>query len=261
MPKTENTVYGAPCWVDLTNTNLEGTKAFYNALFGWEFQDMGEDFGHYNIITVGPDRVGGAMQYSAEFMGPVEINAWSIYFAVADAEAALKSAVEHGGSVVAPPMQVADQGSNAVAVDSTGAVYGVWQPNQMRGFDRWGEHGFPGWFELQTRDFDASCAYYSTVLSAELGDEPMSDDMRYKTLNIGGMPYAGIFEATSHLPEGAPNCWTIYFIVDNTDAAIETALANGGQVVIPATDSPYGRMAGLTDPAGTYFFVIQGGED
>ncbi|MCA9833766.1 MAG: VOC family protein [Thermomicrobiales bacterium] len=259
MPANDKVIYGAPCWVDLTNGNLEGTKAFYHALFGWEFEDMGEDFGHYNIITIGEDAVGGCMQYSPEFMGPVEINAWSVFFSQPDAEAALQTAVAHGGSVVAPAMKVAQQGTNAAAADPTGAAYGVWQPDQRVGFDRWGEHGFPGWFELQTRDFDASTAYYSAVLPAELGDEPMPEGMRYKTLNINGMPHAGIYDATTDLPEGVPNYWAVYFIVNDTDAAVEAAVAQGGTAG-PATDSAHGRFAAITDPAGAFFFVISGEE-
>ncbi|MCO5217970.1 MAG: VOC family protein [Thermomicrobiales bacterium] len=260
MPKNDQIIYGAPCWVDLTNTDIEGTKSFYNALFGWDFADMGEDFGHYNIITIGEDAVGGAMQYSPEFMGPNPINAWSVYFSAPSAEEAVASAVAHGGTVMAPPMQVAEQGTNAVVFDATGAEYGIWQPDQRVGFDRWGEHGFPGWFEMQTRDLDASVAYYSSVLPVELGDEPMPEGMSYKTLNINGQPHAGIYDATTVMPESVPNYWTIYFIVNDTDTAVAIAQAHGGTLVMPAMDSPHGRMAGLTDPAGAFFFVINDDE-
>lgn len=260
MPAYDTVIHGSPCWVDLTNTNIEGTRVFYNALFGWNFADMGEEFGHYNIIMIGEDAVGGAMQYSPEFMGPNPINSWSIYFSYPDAEAAVASAVAHGGTVMAPPMQVAEQGTNAVVVDPTGADYGIWQPDQRVGFDRWGEHGFPGWFELQTRDFDASSAYYSSVLPVTLGDEMMGEGERYYTLNINGQPHAGIYDATAMMAEGAPNTWTIYFIVNDTDVAVETAVANGGTVVSPAVDSPHGRFAGITDLAGAFFYVISGEE-
>ncbi len=260
MPKFEGPVFGAPCWVDLTVGNLDAVKPFYAALFGWEFADQGEQFGHYNMVSIGGAVVGGAMQYSAEYMGPEEINAWSTFFATENAEASLQAASEHGGQVITPAMEVPTQGTMASATDVTGANYGLWQPAARRGFDKFGEHGFPGWFELHTRDFDAAGTYYSAVLPAELTDMPMGDDARYATLNINGEPQAGIFDVAASLPEGVPNHWLVYFIVDDTDAAMETARNHGGTVLSEAVDSPQGRFAKLQDPSGATFFVISGAE-
>ena len=260
MPKFEGPTFGAPCWVDLTVGNLEAVKPFYHAIFGWEFEDQGEQFGNYNIILKDGDVVGGAMQYSAEFMGPEEINAWSTFFATENAEASLQAAAASGGQMATPAMEVPTQGTMASAVDSTGANYGLWQPAERRGFDKYGEHGFPGWFELHTRDFDASGTYYSAVLPAELTDMPMGDDARYSTLNINGEPQAGILDAASTQPAGVPNHWLIYFIVDDTDAALETAGENGGAALSRPVDSPQGRFALLQDPSGASFYVISGGE-
>ena len=258
MPKFEGPVPGAPCWVDLTVGNLEGVKPFYNALFGWEFADTGAEFGHYNIIAVGEDVVGGAMQYSAEYMGPDEINAWAIYFASENAEATLKAVTENGGSTVSSAMQVGDQGTMAVATDSTGATFGIWQPDVRRGFDRWGEHGFPGWFELHTRNYDAATGFYGAVTGAELASEDMGDEGRYATLNLNGEPVAGILDAAQFMPNGAPNFWALYFIVKDTDATIATANGNGGSLLWGPQDSPHGRAAMLQDPSGASFFVISG---
>lgn len=261
MPKFEGPVSGAPCWVDLTVANMEGVKPFYNALFGWNFTDQGEQYGHYNIISVGDDVVGGAMQYVAEFMGPNEINDWSIYFASNDAAATLKAVEDNLGATVSPAMQVGDQGTMAVATDSTGTSFGIWQPDVRRGFDKWGEHGFPGWFELHTRDFDTATAFYGKVLGAEVNAEDMGGEGRYSTLNINGEPQAGILDAAQFMPDGASNFWAPYFIVDDTDAAIATANANGGSLLWGPEDSPYGRAAMLQDPSGASFFVISGGEE
>ncbi len=41
---------GAPTWIDLGTNDLAGAKQFYTDLFGWTYQDTGEEFGHYNII-------------------------------------------------------------------------------------------------------------------------------------------------------------------------------------------------------------------
>lgn len=261
MPTFEKRTNGAPCWVDLTSGDLAAVKPFYTALFGWEYAEMGEEFGNYNIISKDDLVVGGAMQYSAEFMGPDEINAWSVYFSTEDIEASLKKAQNNGGQQVVPPMAINDQGTMAEAVDSTGSMFGLWQPGTLKGFDKWGEHGFPGWFELHTREFEKAQPFYAAILGAEAKAMDMEGGPKYATLEIDGESQAGIFEAQTSLPEGVPDFWAIYFIVDDTDAAVNRAQELGGTVMVPPTDSPFGRMSLLQDPKGTFFFVISGDGD
>jgi len=55
-----------------------------------------------------------------------------------------------------------------------------------------------------------------------------------------------------------PNHWGVYFAVDDTASAIETAEANGGHVTYGPWDIPdVGVFAGLADPYGANFTVIQ----
>lgn len=250
MPEYNEIRYGAPCWIDLTTTDLEKVKPFYGALFNWNFQDMGSEFGNYNIISVGEDVVGGAMQYNAEYMGPVPINAWSVYFATEDVESAITKAVELGGKGHTPAMQVGEQGTMGEISDPSGVVVGLWQPGQRKGFDRYGEHGFPGWFELHTRDFDAASAFYQAFLNAEIGVEEMSDSMRYHTLRVNDADVAGIWDISGVLPEEYPAQWNAYLVVDNVDASIELARTHGASVIMEPEDTPYGRMATIQDPTG-----------
>jgi len=58
--------------------------------------------------------------------------------------------------------------------------------------------------------------------------------------------------------EQFPVGWSIYFVVDNADASIAQAVELGGSVVRPADDSPFGRLAELTDSTGTRFKIVQG---
>lgn len=84
--------------------------------------------------------------------------------------------------------------------------------------------------------------------------------MRYHTLDVNGNAHAGIWDVTGVLPEEAPSQWNVYFIVDDTDAAIATATQNGGTVLIKPEDTPFGRMSTIADPAGAAFNIISGGE-
>jgi predicted enzyme related to lactoylglutathione lyase len=48
----------------------------------------------------------------------------------------------------------------------------------------------------------------------------------------------------------------VYFGASDTDESVDTAVGNGGRVIRPATDSPYGRMAVVADPEGAVFSLI-----
>jgi hypothetical protein len=53
-----------------------------------------------------------------------------------------------------------------------------------------------------------------------------------------------------------PPHWAVYFAVDDTDRAVGLVEAGGGAVLVPATDSPFGRWTLVSDPAGASFYVI-----
>jgi predicted enzyme related to lactoylglutathione lyase len=64
---------------------------------------------------------------------------------------------------------------------------------------------------------------------------------------------AGILDARATLPQGTPPHWSIYWNVDDVDAAARKVRALGGSVVTGVDDTPYGKVATVTDPAGAYF--------
>ena len=56
---------------------------------------------------------------------------------------------------------------------------------------------------------------------------------------------------------GATTRWQLYFEVADCDAAAAAVTANGGTVVVPASDIPgVGRFAVALDPDGAQFAVI-----
>jgi hypothetical protein len=63
-------------------------------------------------------------------------------------------------------------------------------------------------------------------------------------------------DASGFLPDGAPASWNIYFSVEDADKALGQVEQLGGGVVIPAEDTPYGRLATATDPTGAVFRIV-----
>jgi predicted enzyme related to lactoylglutathione lyase len=117
---------GTPCWVDLASPDVEASKRFYSAVFGWEAETQFDgDQPVYALFTLEGLTVAGlgGQQPGMEGMPPV----WNTYIAVDDCSVVAEAVVAAGGAVMAPPMQVMAAGEMAVLADPTGAVFSVWK--------------------------------------------------------------------------------------------------------------------------------------
>jgi uncharacterized protein len=252
MPTRETAVIGAPCWVDLMTSDVERSRAFYSQLFSWTAGEPAEEFGGYFNFSKDGVLVTGGMASQQPEMPDV----WSVYLAVDDAKATVDAAVAHGGQVLIPPMDVSDLGTMAVLSDPGDATIGLWQPGEHQGFGVVEETGAPSWFELHTRDYQAVVTFYREVFGWDthvLSDTP---EFRYTTLKHGEGWLAGIMDSTGLLPEDVPAHWSVYFGIDDTDAALAKTLELGGSIVMAAQDTPYGRLAAATDPTGAQFKLV-----
>ena len=254
MPKRDTAPIGAPCWIDLFTSDPDKSRPFYSELLGWTAEAPNEAFGGYFNFTKDGVLVAGGMRNDGEGGVP---DHWNVYLAVEDAEATVAVATAHGGGVIVPPMAVADLGTMAVITDAGGAAVGLWQPGTHKGIGLIAEPGAPAWFELHTRDYDASVQFYQDVFGWDAKTMSDTPEFRYTTLGEGEGALAGLMDSTGFLPEGVPAHWAVYLRVEDTDAAVKTAVDLGGAVVMPAEDTPYGRIAMVSDPTGAHFRLVQ----
>jgi predicted enzyme related to lactoylglutathione lyase len=257
MPTRDTAPIGAPCWIDLMTSDTERSRAFYCELFGWTAEQPAEEFGGYFNFTRNGVRVAGCV---ASRPGSDIPDLWSVYLATDDARKAVEAASGHGGQIHVAAMDVGDLGTMAVVSDPGGAAVGVWQPGLHRGFGVLGEPGTPSWFELHTRDYQAVLTFYREVFGWDTQVVSDTPEFRYTTLRQGDAWLAGIMDASGFLPEGVPAHWSVYFGVEDTDAALVKIVDLGGSVLMAAEDTPYGRLAAAADPTGAQFKLVAANE-
>ena len=256
MTTRETAPIGAPCWADLWTSDVEGARRFYAELFGWEAGEPSPEFGGYFIFT----RLGAEISGAMGDMGEMKANnTWSTYLTTDDAAKTLELAEAAGATVVSPLMPVGDLGRQVILLDPTGAHVGAWEPASFHGFRILNEHGAPSWFELLTNDYERAVAFYREVFRWETEEVGDTDEFRYTVLKdpSGEGELAGIMDARNFLPEGIPSHWNVYWEVADADMTAAKVLELGGSVTEPAADTPYGRLAGVADPAGARFKLRQ----
>lgn len=232
--------------------DVDAARSFYGRVIGWEFADTGEEYGGYVIAQIdghaaagiGPDREGARA-------------AWTLYFASDDADATAGAITANGGTLLLEPGDVGPLARMCIAQDPAGAVFGVWQAGEHIGAGVVNEPGGLTWEDLRSTDPETAISFYSAVFGLEGKPMPMAS-AEYRTLHLAGddAPIGGA-GGMMGAPDGTPSHWLVYFAVVDCDASVAAAVKEGGASLAEPWDTPFGRMAPLTDPWGAPFFVAQ----
>lgn len=248
MPEMTRYEHGVPSWVDIGTPDVSAGVRFYSELFGWQGQDLGEEAGHYTIVSKDGKQV--AAISPAQDPGPPR---WTTYVNVDDVDAAASKAAASGGQVIVAPMDVMTAGRMAIFMDTTGAVIAAWQPGQHLGAQLVNEPGAFTWSELSSSDVAKSKAFYSAVFGWSWGG---GDD--YAEAQVSGRTIGGLMPRPAGMPADVPDNWLVYFGAADVDADVKKAADLGASVVVGPTDIPHtGRFAVLTDPQGAAFALFQ----
>lgn len=243
---------GTPTWTDHASPDAEAARNFYHAVFGWQYDIGGPEFGGYTTARLGDKTVAGlsAIPESMSWMKP----AWGLYFATNDIQADVNQAEKLGAKVVLQPMVVGPFGSMAHLQDPTGADFSLWQADQHVGWQVSNEPGSVAWHELYSTNAKAARDFYAALLGATA--DVMPGGMEYYVLKHGEGQLAGIMQIDPSWGEMQSN-WVNYYAVNNADETAAVAVKNGGKQMGSIDDSPFGRIAALMDPFGAIFKVIQ----
>lgn len=135
----------------------------------------------------------------------------------------------------------------------------MWQARHHIGAEIVNEPGGLAWEDLRSTDPRAAHDFYSQVFGFDTHPVGMAP-ADYRTFHPAGdpVPFGGIGGFMG--PPGR-SAWVLYFGVDSADDAVVAVERAGGAVVDQAGDTPFGRLAGITDPDGAFFYVIQRAAD
>jgi uncharacterized protein len=254
MAEAKTAVAHKPVWTDLATSDPEGARKFYSAVFGWKI-DVNPDpqYGGYAMAKAGGKDVAG--------MGPKQMeqqpSAWTVYIGTPNAAETAKKAEAAGAKIIAPVMEVGDQGHMAIIQDPSGAFLGLWQATNMQGAQSTGANSM-GWAELNARGFDKAEPFYKQLFGwGEKKTPGAGENPDYTEFQLHGSSIAGGMEMNPMVPAEVPSYWMVYFNVDNVDKAFDKVIAEGGKEMLSPQDMPGGRFAIVSDPQGAAFGLLK----
>ncbi len=258
--------HGLFSWADISSPDPAAGSAFYAALFGWQAEDQHDPEGNYIYTMFSQDgkSTAGMGPQPAEVAEHGMPPMWNSYITVDDVDATIAKWVAAGGSVFMPAMDVLTAGRMAFVADPEGAVVALWQAGDHVGAGVFNQPGTITWNELATRDNAVAREFYAAAIGWEF--EEFAGENEYWLINIPGKQQGdplsddsyngGVMPMDDNWPAEVPPHWAVYFSVADTDAAAARVAELGGNVVVPAFDTPAGRIAVVTDPQGGTFSVI-----
>ncbi|MCD1146154.1 VOC family protein [Kocuria sp. LUK] len=120
---------GAVAWCDLMTADPAAARDFYGRLFGYAYQDIGDESMPYALFTVpGGDRPAGGIGGPDPNAGDTQPG-WGVAFQVEDVDAAAERVRTAGGTVSSEPSDF-EYGRMAVATGPDGEVFVLMTPSE-----------------------------------------------------------------------------------------------------------------------------------
>ncbi|MFJ4779259.1 VOC family protein [Streptomyces sp. NPDC088762] len=246
---------GSPNWLDLGSPDTAVAVEFYDNVLGWDYVSAGPDAGGYGFFQLDGKTVAALGPLTEEGAR----SAWMVHFNTPDIQASAEAVKSGGGTLRMEPMDVMGEGWLAQCTDPQGAQFAMWQPGKTAGLGLASAENTLVWVELHVPDPEAALGFYSALFGWR-HTEMEAPGMTYRVLSTadGDQQDASFGGIAPQQGQGEPSRWTPYFHVPDVDATAAAATANGGSVVMPASDVPeVGRIAWLADPAGAVFALLK----
>lgn len=257
MAVTKKNKPGEFVWTDLGTTRVDAAKKFYQELFGWTVRDfpMGEGANYSMFRIRGKDVTALYPMMSAQkkMKAPPY---WMPYIAVKSVDESVQKATSAGGKIISPPMDVMDQGRQAIMQDPTGATFAMWQARKHKGAQLDGPTGTVGWHDLNTAKPAAAAKFYPKVFGWKVEVQDYGGN-KYNLLKLGKEGIGGIWPFPFPKNKLGPG-WITYFRVASCAKAVAKVKRLGGSVLMGTTLVPeMVRFAVVADPQRAAFGLLE----
>jgi len=113
-----------------------------------------------------------------------------------------------------------------------------------------------GWHDLTVENADELRAFYEKVFGFTSMPISMGEYDDFVLLAPDGSPVGGVCHARGE-NQGIPPIWMSYVVVEDLDACVERAKAQGASIVHGPRSAGGGTIAILEDPAGAHLGLYQ----
>lgn len=251
-------------WYELITPDPVGSKAFYDAVVGWDIEpEPSGDMDYRMIGRADGGLAGGIMRLTDEMESHGARPIWLGYINVDDVDSRVASIEKAGGKVLLPAFDIPDIGRIAMVADAQDAPFYVMKPIPPAGREKEASDVFstdqPGrvsWNELSTTDPAAARHFYGDQFGWVSNDFMEMGEMgQYRFLDHHGVRIG----ALCGVMEGQQPKWRYYFRVPSISAAKDIAEQKGGTIAIGPHQVPTGDYIIIgTDPQGAEFALVGG---
>jgi len=260
--KADTAAQGGFIWYELMTPNPEGSKAFYDAVVGWNIGEPAPEFQGYRMIGRSDGKfAGGVLPLTAEMQQHGAHPTWLGYIHVTDVDASSREIAQAGGKVLMTH-DIPNVGRIAMVADPQGAPFYVMKPiPPANDPDGQSDVFSPDlaqhvrWNELSTSDPDAALDFYKRQFGwRQEGDMDMGEMGKYRFIQHGPQTIGAVMRKPPQLPV---SLWTYYIGVDDIDRAVAAINTGGGRILNGPMEIPGGEFAlnGI-DPQGAAFGLV-----
>jgi uncharacterized protein len=239
-------------WADLVTDNVPAALKFYQELFGWRFQIVG----NYTIALNNERPLCGMFQRPRP-AGQGAQPRWFGYVSVRSIERAQRTVTKLGGRVLADPRKFPNRGEQAVFADPEGAVFGVIKSSSGDPEDFLPDPGDWIWVQLLSRDAQKAAEFYRAVGGYDVVHNASSNRLSECVLVSEGYARATVRTIPNSNTHVQPT-WLPFVRVKNIAESVARAKELGGDVRLEPKSSLFeGRLAVVADPTGAAVGLLE----
>lgn len=240
---------GKIIWADLVTPDSATAQKFYGGLFGWTFRTIRAGDSDYVVAVLDGRAIAGLVQKPTSSEERHQ-SAWLTFIAVRDVDGAKRTALGHGGKILADSTRYAMRGRQAILSDPEGAVFAILASSSGDPPDYLAAEGEWIWASLHAKDAEREASFYQTLFGYDVFDAESADGKEHLILSSDDYARA----SANAFPDDADRRhahWLNFIRVSSAADMAAKAVSLGGRVLVaPHLDRHGGMVAVVADPSG-----------